>query len=344
MMQGVEKKTNDFITVSIVIPVYKVAAYIGDCLESVWRQSYPSLEVILVNDATPDDSMAQAAPWIEKLRGRFEVKVVNHEQNRGLSAARNTGMKEATGDWIYFLDSDDEITPDCIELMVAEVVKHPDVDFVIGNVKFVGTSWNFPLKCASYVIGNDAILHDYTTHKWYMMACNHLYKTAYLLQNNLYFKEGLLHEDELYSFQVATTAQAMAAVYEETYIYKVRSVSSITAQRKLKNFEDMLFINSEKLAYIQELYKLGRYIVPLTYCLDCIHTYTVSLIENDFIEQKDKIRLLSELQWRYLHLNPSKKEYLGFKYRVLMVLYKLPVDLILSFIKLRKKIYCSKPK
>ena len=70
--------------VSVVIPIYNVAPYIADCLRSVYAQTYPSLEIILVNDATPDDSMIQAAPWIEKLQERYEVKVVNHPRNRGL--------------------------------------------------------------------------------------------------------------------------------------------------------------------------------------------------------------------------------------------------------------------
>ena len=240
----------DTVRVTVVIPIYNVENYIADCLRSVYKQTYSQIEVILVNDATPDDSMEQAVPWIEKLRERFEVKVVNHEHNRGLSAARNTGIKEATGGWIYFLDSDDEITPNCIELMSSEVEKHPDVDFVIGNVEFVGATWNFPLQCEAYVVKNENILRDYTTNKWYMMAVNRLYSKNYIKKNNLYFKEGLLHEDELYSFQVATTAQAMAAVYENTYIYKVRSVGSITSERKLRNFEDISYTIREKFDYI----------------------------------------------------------------------------------------------
>ena len=70
------------VSVSIVIPIYKVEAYIADCLQSVCAQTYSQLEVILVNDATPDDSMEQAVLWINKLRERFEVKVVTHEHNR----------------------------------------------------------------------------------------------------------------------------------------------------------------------------------------------------------------------------------------------------------------------
>lgn len=323
--------------VSIVIPIYNVAAYIGDCLRSVYGQTYPQLEVVLVDDVTPDDSMEQAAPWIQKLQEKFEVKIISHSVNKGLSAARNTGMKEATGDWIYFLDSDDEITPNCIELMVAEVVKHPDVDFVIGNVKFVGSTWDFPLKCSAYVAGNENILHDYTTYKWYMMAWNRLYKKTYILQHNLYFKEGLLHEDELYSFQVATTAQAMAAVYEETYIYKVRSVGSITAQRKLKNFEDIAYTLKEKCAYILKQYGSGVFVIPYSYGLECIYGYTISLLENRVLKKKDKIRLLSTLQKAYSPLGVYMKGHLAWKQELLRWIYKLPAGCVLRLVYWRLK-------
>ena len=331
----------DTVRVAVVIPIYNVENYIADCLRSVYKQTYSQIEVILVNDATPDDSMEQAVPWIEKLRERFEVKVVNHEHNRGLSAARNTGIKEATGGWIYFLDSDDEITPDCIELMVKEVEKHPDVDFVIGNVEFVGATWNFPLQCGAYVVKNENILRDYTTNKWYMMAVNRLYSKNYIKKNNLYFKEGLLHEDELYSFQVATTAQAMAAVYENTYIYKVRSVGSITSERKLRNFEDISYTIREKFDYILKRYKLGIFIIPYAYALECIYDYTVSLSENHVLGKKDKIRLLSALQKAYSPLNVYMKGHLKWKQELLRWVFKLPANCVLRIVYLRLKILPS---
>ena len=331
----------DTVRVTVVIPIYNVENYIADCLRSVYKQTYSQIEVILVNDATPDDSMEQAVPWIEKLRERFEVKVVNHEHNRGLSAARNTGIKEATGGWIYFLDSDDEITPNCIELMSSEVEKHPDVDFVIGNVEFVGATWNFPLQCEAYVVKNENILRDYTTNKWYMMAVNRLYSKNYIKKNNLYFKEGLLHEDELYSFQVATTAQAMAAVYENTYIYKVRSVGSITSERKLRNFEDISYTIREKFDYILKRYKLGIFVIPYAYALECIYDYTVSLSENHVLGKKDKIRLLSALQKAYSPLNVYMKGHLKWKQELLRWVFKLPANCVLRIVYLRLKILPS---
>ena len=322
--------------VSIIIPIYNVAPYIADCLQSVQAQTYSLLEVILVNDATPDDSMTQAAPWIEKLQERFEVKVVNHKINRGLSAARNTGMEVATGDWIYFLDSDDEITLKCIELLVAKVTEHPDVDFVIGEVKYVGTSWRFPLKCDSYVAGNEYILHDYTTYKWYMMAWNRLYKKAYLQQYELTFKEGLLHEDELFSFQVATTARAMAAVYEETYIYKVRNEGSITATRyRLENMEDMLYTYQVKLAYMLEQYQAGIRVIPYTYGLELLSGLAISLATNERIAPLDKIRLLTTLKDAFRPLRAYKYGSMSLKCKLWDIVCRMPPRLILQIARWR---------
>ena len=297
--------------VSIVIPIYNVSDYIADCLRSVLNQTYSELEIILVNDATPDNSMEEAKPWIEELQKRYEVKVVSHVYNRGVSAARNTGIEVATADWIYFLDSDDEIIPNCIELLVAKIEKYPDVDFVIGNFKILGTNskGNNPdfLTCASCVKGNENILQDYIAGKWYVMPWNHLYRKAYLLQNNLFFKEGLLQEDILFSFQIATTARYMAAVYEKTYIYKIRSDGSLSTQCKLlKDLEDLLFILQEKYTYILRQYQAGIHIIPFTYSVDNLYGYALSLAKSKQVSQSDKIRLLSQAQKTFVSLFPYK--------------------------------------
>ena len=321
-------KEGKSINVSIVIPVYKVSAYIADCLRSVCEQTYPHIEVILVNDATPDDSMEQAAPWIQQMQERgYAVQVVNHPENKGLSAARNTGIKAATTEWVYFLDSDDELTPQCIEWMVEQVKLHPSVDFVIGGIKVVGSNWSYPLTCRPYVDTNREILQDYTASKWYVMAWNHLYRKSYLLEHNLFFREGLLHEDELYSFQVATTARAMATVYEETYIYKVRSAGSITSQRKLKNFEDMLIIAKEKYVCMLQKYQAKDFSVPFGYGLDVMFDFMSKLVVNRALDWHTKIQLMDRYKAIFQIIRPWRENMpmsLSIKYRLLLLLWSFP--------------------
>ena len=119
--------------VSIIIPIYNVETYIEECLQSVMRQTYKGMiECILVDDCGTDNSMKIMEQLIEVYNGPIEFKVLHHEHNRGLSAARNTGMDAACGDYVYFLHSDDWISDDCIERLT-----HPldleQYDFVAGH-------------------------------------------------------------------------------------------------------------------------------------------------------------------------------------------------------------------
>lgn len=103
--------------VSIIIPVYNVSKYIERCLKSVLGQTWKDLEIILVDDCTPDDSMDIVRGILETSSRSDIVTILKHEKNRGLSAARNTGIRQATGNYLYFLDSDDYLPANGIELL-----------------------------------------------------------------------------------------------------------------------------------------------------------------------------------------------------------------------------------
>ena len=116
---------------SIIIPVYQVEQYIQKCLLSVVSQSYTKgIECILVNDCTKDESINIAQKLIDEYRGNIKFRIINREENGGLSAARNTGILEAKGDYLYFLDSDDYITPDCIKVLAETAQKFPKAQIV----------------------------------------------------------------------------------------------------------------------------------------------------------------------------------------------------------------------
>lgn len=120
--------------VSIIIPIYKVEDYINKCLESVLSQSYRNLEVILVDDASPDNSLQIARRTIDHL-GNPDINIVyiTHKKNRGLSAARNTGIAAATGDYLYFLDSDDELYDSKAISILVEGAIETNADVIVGN-------------------------------------------------------------------------------------------------------------------------------------------------------------------------------------------------------------------
>lgn len=232
--------------VTIVVPVYNVEQYIEDCLVSIATQAYiGEIECIIVDDCTPDGSCNVIERFIEEYKGNIQFKLLHHERNRGLSAARNTGIDAATGEYIYFLDSDDEITPDCIGHL-AEPLKKKKYDFVIGDYKTIGSDTDFPplLLDEGEITTNEEIRSTHFAGKWYMMAWNKLCNLNFIKQNKLYFKEGLINEDNLWSFQLACLAQTMYITKEQVYIYKVRANSimgSIDLFKKADAFSTIFY-------------------------------------------------------------------------------------------------------
>lgn len=219
--------------VSVIIPVYGVALYIEECLKSVLLQTYPSMEIVLVNDCTKDESMDIVARVLREYSHSHSVKIVAHETNRGLSAARNTGLDYCSGEYVYFLDSDDELFPDAIQSLV-DKMDGIRPDMVVGDYVVRGSDDFFPpLKLSTTLLrSRQESIRAYMKEKIYVMAWNKLVKKEFLLKNELYFEEGLIHEDCLWSFQCACLCDCVLIVKVPTYIYKVRTDSIKTGTKQ----------------------------------------------------------------------------------------------------------------
>jgi len=231
--------------VSIIIPVFNVEALIADCLKSVISQTYNDLECILVDDCGNDNSIDISERFISEYQGQIKFSIIRHRHNKGLSGARNTGLKAAKGEYIYFLDSDDKITPDCIERFV-DVIQSKEFDLVVADYLVEGGEDVFQhikLQEGEY-IGKHAIAEAKKKHLWFPMAWGKLYRREFLLQNNLEFCEGVLHEDELFSVELACLANSMYCLPSvRTYIYQVRPGSIMTAtpyNRKMESCKVLL--------------------------------------------------------------------------------------------------------
>ena len=218
--------------VSIIIPVYNVSAYIERCIKSVMAQTYTNIECILVDDVTPDDSIDICKKMIGKYAGPIIFKILHHKKNRGLSAARNTGTEAAKGEYIYYLDSDDEITPECIDILIDAVKKHPEVELVQGKIKALPhiefynrdiiedidyIDDNLWIRRHFYKLGNQIPLN----------AWDKLVKRSFIETHSLYFKEGLIHEDQLWMFFVVKYLAKYAVVHHTTYIHYCGTEGSI---------------------------------------------------------------------------------------------------------------------
>ena len=230
--------------ITIVIPVYNVEPYIEDCLKSVAAQTYKGdIECIIVNDCTPDNSCVIIERFKKEYNGNIDFKLLHHTVNRGLSAARNTGIDAATGEYIYFLDSDDEIMPECIEVL-AEPLKNKKYDFVIGDYITTFSQNIAPLlQEDGELLGSEEIRKSYFANKWYSMAVNKLCNINFIREHHLNFKEGLINEDELWSFQLANIAKSMFVTKRNTYLYKTRDSSimgSIGEYRKAISYSTIV--------------------------------------------------------------------------------------------------------
>lgn len=239
--------------VSIIIPVYKVETYIMDCINSVLNQTYSNLEVLLIDDCTPDKSMELARKCISDYQAKCQlfkdIKFVflKHEYNRGLSAARNTGIEAATGDYLFFLDSDDIITEDCIDTLLREA-KEGDYDVVCGNFiinGYVNEYWKNYQHKELRSHDKEKIIRHFVDQHVYMMAWNKLVRRKLITSKSLYFKEGIIHEDELWSLLLANQAISTCVISNVTYIYRVRDNSIINSKSKLKSFDSKVIILHE---------------------------------------------------------------------------------------------------
>lgn len=212
--------------ISIIVPVYKVEEYLDECVQSLINQTYFNIEIILIDDGSPDRCPQMCDEWARK---DSRIRVI-HKKNGGLSSARNVGMNVANGEYICFVDSDDELPHNAIELFVSPL-KNKSVDLVVGKYKFVGKTRDLPLSLEDgTLLENDQILSSYALGKWDVTACNKMYRLDFLKLNKLIFKEGLIHEDILWSFQVACLAHSLYVVNKETYIYKIRENSIVTSE------------------------------------------------------------------------------------------------------------------
>ena len=220
--------------VSIIIPVYQASAYIEQCICSVMAQSYTDFECIVVDDASKDDSIEKCEQLISAYHGPIRFSILHHKQNRGLSRARNTGTEAASGDYIFYLDGDDEITPDCMEKLIAPILKDESIEMVMGGVARFDTKLPVPKIMPDKCYSSNTAVRDFFFSKkgFYVGAWNKLIKRDFLVRYQLFFTEGFLYEDQLWSFLVVKYLNHLYRIYDITYKHYKRPNSITTGTNK----------------------------------------------------------------------------------------------------------------
>ena len=201
--------------ISVIVPVYKVEKYLDRCVESIVDQTYKNLEIILVDDGSPDNCPAMCDAWAAKDN---RVRVI-HKENGGLSSARNAGLYLMSGMYVSFVDSDDYIDSNMIADLYSTINGY-DSAFV-----FCGAQWEQDSYCIidlpgskSYCSWQDFML-ELSTNRGvcYCSVCNKLYSSS--LWNNLQFPEGKIHEDEAVALGIAIKSSHIFAIDKACYHY-----------------------------------------------------------------------------------------------------------------------------
>ena len=235
--------------VSVIVPVYKVEKYIDRCIESIVSQSYKNIEIILVDDGSPDSCPKICDSWAEK---DSRIKVI-HKKNGGLSDARNVGIKQGTGELVMFVDSDDTIDVDAV-LKLEKYIN--DEDFIVAEALIYETNGKIihrnhtNLKENHIYSGKELATIAISKGEWFAPACYNFYNRDFLVNNNLFFVGGILHEDNEYQIRLFLAAKKVKYMHFEFYNY-IKRENSICNSHGEKNVKD-LFQTYEKWVKLNE--------------------------------------------------------------------------------------------
>jgi heptose III glucuronosyltransferase len=235
-------------TLSIIIPVYNVEKYLRQCLDSVLVDNGFTGQVICVNDGSTDGS---AAILVECAKKYSNIEIIT-QQNAGLSAARNAGLDRATGDYVFFLDSDDWIIPGAIDKIMQQINGEDVVYFnaKIFNEKKQRFGREIDIQELKNMDGQAYLAAIYGQPRNMPCVCvwGGFYRRLFLKENHLYNEAGIYHEDNYFTPQVLLAAHDVSCINEYVYVYRTRN-GSITSRVTEKHIKDYLFI-------IRNLYSL----------------------------------------------------------------------------------------
>ena len=301
------------IKVSIIIPVYNVESYLEECLDSAIDQSLDGIEIIAVNDGSTDDSLNILSRYKNKYSN---LKIINQE-NKGLSGARNSGLKAANGKYVYFFDSDDiidnHLIKDCYELAEAQKLDIVSFDASIfyDNEKLkINNIFNYDRSKVlnSEVMNGEKYYCKAMSQNGYRSAVPiYFFNREYLLTQELDFYEGILHEDELFTIKAILNSSRIMYIPKKYFKRRVKEsfiMSSIKTERNVLGY----YIVAE------ELYKF--YINKINEFEDETKKFIIKTISRCYCEAiaiADNIEKCSNIKGEIVKSIKEKKIYIQFK-------------------------------
>ncbi len=294
--------------ISVIIPVYNVEKYLTECLESVINQTYENIEIICINDGSTDNSLKILQEFSKKDN---RIKIISQE-NKGISEARNNGISVATGEYIYFIDSDDWIETNTLELLVNKI-KQDNADIVECDIlehqninkkpKYRNLKLKYkPLTNLKIYIGKPYSWKDIKNKIFDLRAyCwNKLYKTE-LIKNKIFF-EGRFNEDFLFTIEAFLTAKKIVYLRKNLHHYRKRENSLSNGGMKAQNINiDIQYCKNEILKIKRLLEKLNlfefyekeynNFLIERLYINHKINSAALKKDYSDFMDETNYLKL-----------------------------------------------------
>ena len=324
--------------VTIGIPVYRAVDYIKQTLESALCQTYPSIEFLVLDDCGEDGSIHIVQKMqSEHPRGK-DIRIVSHEKNLGVGVARNRILSEASGRYLYFLDSDDIIMPDTIDKFVSVMQKY-DADIVYGSWKRVDKVKNTPSIDFVYpyqeLLTSDSLaLYAFKNYSSFRISvCNCLMSIPFLRAEQLKFIDTMFWEDLAFTYEMVTKVKRAILLPDITYYYLCRpgSLSHYQDREMLQKKE--VLNNAQTINYFKDRCRsyVGKpYLSYLCYNLEMNSIYIVCHI------LKHKHRIIPEITSTDMHeilrYPVALKEVFGFRHRFFQNIFFWQMSHLPSFI------------
>ena len=275
--------------ISVIVPIYKVEPYLNKCVQSIVDQTYPNLEIILVDDGSPDNCGAICDAWEEK---DSRIKVI-HKENGGLSDARNAGLAIATGKYISFIDSDDSIALTFIVDLYGALLS-TGADIAECGVSYVDETGavlkHRPVSPEKELARIDALRQLVLEDGVYQTVWNKLYRRE--MVDGIPFEKGKYHEDDFWTYQVFDRMEKLVLVDKPLYNYLQRGGSIIGVGYNLKRL-DGLEARCLRMQYLQKYGELAaltrQYLI-----LDCMWHYQSAKRHLQGDEQAHALKIIRE--------------------------------------------------
>lgn len=227
---------------SVIVPSYNAEAYLPDCIKSIQAQTYSDFEVIFVDDGSTDKSLHA----IESLRSTDDRFQLYHQHHRGVSSARNVGLKYATGDFICFVDADDQIAPTYIEDLYNAI--DGQVDSSMGGFKKIDLLSHdecviIPVKKIETLDENLLGFYDAKSTDWQRYLWNRMFKRSVIQQNNIRFEEDIYYkEDGLFVIKYLCASNGLVGCVDKVLYYYMRNSTGVMS-KTWHNFDDKIITN-----------------------------------------------------------------------------------------------------